>query len=426
MNYCRIIIEISVFITYYGTCSVYSVIIAQNLGQVIGHHAGDLLGEREMIAVLLVPLILLSWVPNLKYLAPVSMVANGFMAVGLCITFYYLVTGMPPVSQVPLTAELSTLPLFFSITIFAIEAIGNWTQLLFLSLFSNDFWHFFSSTFEILRCGNATWKQHANTSAFHRYLRCFEQRNVRSYHDIYITWILGIRQIRICYPWKYHHELANGRSVSVKGRSKYRSYITISHIDASINESLCFYCFSAAQVVKVLIALAVYCTFGLQFYVCLEIAWNTCKDRFAKRPLLANYILRTVLVVGAGKRNIYEHYNETEIIKNHSYFLPYICRKLYNGRVIEQKIVMWPLKRLTPSKIETYDNEYRNSIINWFIFSFQYWSLSQCLRYRRSWVWSAPYAFRYWVSWYLCLSRSLFAGTTVSVLEIGSLLKTSW
>lgn len=47
---------------------------------------------------------------------------------------------------------------------------------------------------------------------------------------------------------------------------------------------------------KVLISLAVFCTFGLQFYVCLDIAWNGIKDKFTKRPLLANYVLRTVLV----------------------------------------------------------------------------------------------------------------------------------
>lgn len=48
---------------------------------------------------------------------------------------------------------------------------------------------------------------------------------------------------------------------------------------------------------KILIALAVFCTFGLQFYVCLEIGWNSLKERFKARPLLANYIIRTVMVV---------------------------------------------------------------------------------------------------------------------------------
>lgn len=54
-----------------------------------------------------------------------------------------------------------------------------------------------------------------------------------------------------------------------------------------------------AQIVKILIALAVYCTFGLQFYVCLEIGWDAIKSRFTKRPLLVNYMMRTVLVTAA-------------------------------------------------------------------------------------------------------------------------------
>lgn len=49
---------------------------------------------------------------------------------------------------------------------------------------------------------------------------------------------------------------------------------------------------SPAQAVKILIALAVYCTFGLQFFVCLEIVWNGIKEHFTKRPVLVNYITR--------------------------------------------------------------------------------------------------------------------------------------
>lgn len=54
-----------------------------------------------------------------------------------------------------------------------------------------------------------------------------------------------------------------------------------------------------AQAVKILIALAVFCTFGLQFYVCLEIGWNFIKDKFTKRPLMVNYMMRTVLVTAS-------------------------------------------------------------------------------------------------------------------------------
>lgn len=46
------------------------------------------------------------------------------MAVGLGITFYYLVADIPPISDRPLIADISTLPISASITMFAIEAIG--------------------------------------------------------------------------------------------------------------------------------------------------------------------------------------------------------------------------------------------------------------------------------------------------------------
>lgn len=50
---------------------------------------------------------------------------------------------------------------------------------------------------------------------------------------------------------------------------------------------------------KIVIGLAVYCTFGLQFYVCLDIAWNAIREKFKKRPQLVNYTMRTVLVTAA-------------------------------------------------------------------------------------------------------------------------------
>lgn len=92
--------------------------------QVADHYVGYQLNQRMCIASLLVPLILLSWIPNLKYLAPVSMIANVFMGLGLGITFYYLVWDLGSPWELPQVGEIYNLPQFFSITIFAMEAIG--------------------------------------------------------------------------------------------------------------------------------------------------------------------------------------------------------------------------------------------------------------------------------------------------------------
>lgn len=124
-KFSKILILVSLFATYFGTCSVYTVIIAKNYKQVLEHQLDTQLELRVCIAILLIPLILLVWVPNLKYLAPVSMVANLFMGLGLGITFYYLVKDLPPIDEnTTMIGKVADMPQFFSIAIFAIEAIG--------------------------------------------------------------------------------------------------------------------------------------------------------------------------------------------------------------------------------------------------------------------------------------------------------------
>lgn len=124
-KFSKILILVSLFATYFGTCSVYTVIIAKNYKQVLDHQLDTDLELRVCIAILLIPLILLVWVPNLKYLAPVSMVANLFMGLGLGITFYYLVKELPPIDEnTTMIGKVAEMPQFFSIAIFAIEAIG--------------------------------------------------------------------------------------------------------------------------------------------------------------------------------------------------------------------------------------------------------------------------------------------------------------
>ncbi|KAL6426251.1 hypothetical protein ACFW04_009051 [Cataglyphis niger] len=237
------LIQISLFVTYFGTCSVYAVIVAANFKQIIEHYQDNDAGEysiRLITAYLLIPMILLSWVPDLKYLAPVSMVANIFMGTGLGITFYYLVWDIPPLSSIPLVGSIETFPQFFSITIFAMEAIGVVMPL--------------------------------------------ENSMKTPQHLVGICGVLnkGMSGVTLVYIFL-------GFLGYVKYQDETMGSITLNLPTEEI----------AAQVVKILIALAVFCTFGLQFYVCLDIGWNFIKHRFEKKPLLANYIMRTVLVTGA-------------------------------------------------------------------------------------------------------------------------------
>ncbi|XP_066590961.1 proton-coupled amino acid transporter-like protein pathetic isoform X2 [Prorops nasuta] len=239
----RYLIQISLFATYFGTCSVYAVIVAANFQQIIDHYRGPELPHtdiRLITAILLVPLILLCWIPNLKYLAPVSMVANIFMGVGLGITFYYLVWDLPAISSVPLVAPIANFPIFFSITIFAMEAIG-----VVLPLENN-------------------------------------MKTPQNFIGICGVLNKGMSGVTLIYIF-----------LGFMGYLKYKDETSDSiTLNLPIEEI-------PAQAVKILIALAVYCTFGLQFYVCLDIAWSGLKDRFQKKPVLANYVLRTVMVIAS-------------------------------------------------------------------------------------------------------------------------------
>lgn len=239
----RYIIQISLFATYFGTCSVYAVIVAANFEKVIKFYSESASEDsiiREITACLLIPLILLSWVPNLKYLAPVSMVANLFMAAGLGATFYYLVWDLPPINTLPLAAPIADFPHFFSITIFAMEAIGVVMPL---------------------------------------------ENNMKTpQHFVGICGVLnkGMSGVTLIY-------ILLGFLGYIKYQDKTLDSITLNLPTEEI----------PAQAVQILIGLAVFCTFGLQFYVCLDIAWNGIKERFQKKPMLANYILRTSMVTGA-------------------------------------------------------------------------------------------------------------------------------
>ncbi|KAH0535505.1 proton-coupled amino acid transporter-like protein pathetic [Cotesia glomerata] len=249
-KFSRYTIQICLLITYFGTCSAYACIIAENFGQVIKYymdqHAGIPIDPkmelsdnfmRTLVAGLFIPLTLLVYVPDLKYLAPFSMVANLFMGCGLAITFYYLVDGLPSITPEVLTRPLGDFPQFFGVTIFAMEAIG-----VIMPLENNM-------------------KTPQNFVGICGVLN----RGMSFVTLIYI--LLGFLGF-----------LRYGEGVKAVVTSNLPIHLV------------------PAQVVKVLIGLAVFFTFGLQFYVCIDIGWTMLKERFPKRPRLAEYTMRTIMV----------------------------------------------------------------------------------------------------------------------------------
>jgi hypothetical protein len=50
-----------------------------------------------------------------------------------------------------------------------------------------------------------------------------------------------------------------------------------------------------------MIAVAIFLTYGLQFYVPMEIIWKSVGHRFGAHKLAAEYVVRVLLVIGTGK-----------------------------------------------------------------------------------------------------------------------------
>lgn len=83
-----------------------------------------MLDLRVWMAMLTVPLILLCWIRQLKYLAPVSLISNTLQSASLVLIFYYLLQDLPAVSSRPAFAPLAKLPLYFGTAVFAFEGIS--------------------------------------------------------------------------------------------------------------------------------------------------------------------------------------------------------------------------------------------------------------------------------------------------------------
>ncbi|KAF5295595.1 hypothetical protein FQR65_LT10398 [Abscondita terminalis] len=121
----KVAVDTALVFTYFmGNC-VYVVFIAESLQLVFKHWFPSNDIDLRLYMVMIMAFLLLSaQVRELKHLVPFSFLANVCLIAAFAITLYYLFLQMNPVSSVPGFASVSTLPIFFSTVIFAMEGIG--------------------------------------------------------------------------------------------------------------------------------------------------------------------------------------------------------------------------------------------------------------------------------------------------------------
>ncbi|KAK4017027.1 hypothetical protein OUZ56_031983 [Daphnia magna] len=119
-------ITVNVFIClkHFGACVVYLVFTSTNLQAVIEYYTDIRWNVRIYMCILTIPLIFLNWIRNLKLLAPVSLFANVLQMSSIVVVFYYIFRDpLPPINSVPAFGSWGGVPLFFGTAIFSLETI---------------------------------------------------------------------------------------------------------------------------------------------------------------------------------------------------------------------------------------------------------------------------------------------------------------
>ncbi|XP_074028144.1 proton-coupled amino acid transporter-like protein acs [Leptinotarsa decemlineata] len=106
-----------------GTTTVYTVFIGENIHLVLKENDIEV-DARWIMLIFLLPLILINYVKNLKFLAPVSSVANIITVISFALIFYYMVQQDIVWENREPFGNYEDYPLFFGTVLFALEAIG--------------------------------------------------------------------------------------------------------------------------------------------------------------------------------------------------------------------------------------------------------------------------------------------------------------
>ncbi|XP_005185482.1 proton-coupled amino acid transporter-like protein CG1139 [Musca domestica] len=123
-NFAKQFVDGSLMATYYAAACVYIVFIATSFHDVINYDLNLKWDVRIYIALTLIPCLFIGQIRNLKWLVPFSALANVFIVVTFGITLYYMFNVPLVFSDKPFVAKVTQIPLFFATVIFAMEGIG--------------------------------------------------------------------------------------------------------------------------------------------------------------------------------------------------------------------------------------------------------------------------------------------------------------
>lgn len=115
--FCGCLFDYSILSTFFHF--VYVILL---FCQVMNQY-GIVLDVHIHMAIVFIPIVLSTWVRNLKYLVPISTVANFLIFFGYVATIYIMCDDLPPIQERKYVADWTQIPLFFGTVIYSFEGI---------------------------------------------------------------------------------------------------------------------------------------------------------------------------------------------------------------------------------------------------------------------------------------------------------------
>ncbi|XP_017477887.1 PREDICTED: proton-coupled amino acid transporter-like protein pathetic [Rhagoletis zephyria] len=241
-NFAKQFVDGGLMATYFAAACVYLVFIGTSFHDVINYDTGLEWNKRIYIALTLIPCLFIGQIRTLKLLVPFSAMANVFIVVTFGIVLYYLFNEPLVFSDKPLIAQATKIPLYFATVIFAMEGIGA-----------------------VMPVENSMKKPQ-------QFLGCPGVLNTAMIVVVSLYATIGFLGY-------------------VRYGDKVEGSITL---NLKEGEAL-------ADTAKILMAIAILFTYGLQFYVPNEILWRKISHKFnEKNHNMAQILLRTGIILISG------------------------------------------------------------------------------------------------------------------------------
>ncbi|XP_064215217.1 proton-coupled amino acid transporter-like protein CG1139 isoform X2 [Tribolium castaneum] len=117
-----IVTDVFIIAAEYGFCVVYFIFVSKHLGEIAEAYSWKQ-NYRVILAIILLPMWVSTFLGNLKLLTPISLIANIIMWIGIVLVLYYSMANLDVTTKRNLISHPEKLPLFFGIVLFAFEGI---------------------------------------------------------------------------------------------------------------------------------------------------------------------------------------------------------------------------------------------------------------------------------------------------------------